>query len=221
MNISTLSPKLKVPEFKVLETLSPNPQFLSGVTASLETESSEQLNAALVEECIGGILIFTDRPQLIYASTAARQVLSQLQSDAFSTDLIPNEIWHICQLLIQSRHLFPSQNWMIEFDIFTNAAMTLHICSRWVTVEKIDRSCLLLTIEDRQQAIVNLVLDEANRYRLTPREKDVWLLQYNNYTYKQIAAELGITPNTVKKHMRSIYAKKKSQQESSSINLTV
>jgi RNA polymerase sigma factor (sigma-70 family) len=72
---------------------------------------------------------------------------------------------------------------------------------------------LLLTIEDRQQAIINLVLEEADRYGLTPREKNVWLLHHNNYTYKQIAAELGITPNTVKKHMRSIYAKKKPQQE--------
>jgi DNA-binding CsgD family transcriptional regulator len=41
----------------------------------------------------------------------------------------------------------------------------------------------------------------------------VWLLQQNNYTYKQIAAELGITPNTVKKHVRNIYAKRRLQQD--------
>jgi DNA-binding CsgD family transcriptional regulator len=221
MNTTTILPKLKIPEFKVLDRLSLPAKFRPDTWSDLETESSVQLNNALVEECIGGVLVFTAQSQLVYASTVARQVMSQLQPDNFSTSPIPHEIGHICQSLIQSRHLFPDQNWIIEFDIFTHTATTLHICSRWINLDKIGHPYLLLTIEDRQQAIVNLVLDEANRYGLTPREKDVWLLQYNNYTYKQIAAELGITPNTVKKHMRSIYAKKKSQQESSSINLTV
>jgi DNA-binding CsgD family transcriptional regulator len=31
-----------------------------------------------------------------------------------------------------------------------------------------------------------------------------------NYTYKQAASELCITPNTVKKHMKNIYLKQKS-----------
>jgi DNA-binding CsgD family transcriptional regulator len=77
----------------------------------------------------------------------------------------------------------------------------------------LEHPCLLLTIEDRQQAVLNLVIEEADRYGLSPREKEVWLLQQSNYTYKQIAAELGITPNTVKKHMRNIYAKKRIQQD--------
>ncbi len=212
MNAPTLSPKLKIPEFNALEGPSLQTQFLSNSPSGNKVDSPEQLNIALIEECLGGVLVFTDQPQLVYASTVARQVLGQLQSEDFSTHPIPDEIWHICQSLIQSRHLFPNQNWMIEFDIFTNAATTLHICSRWVNMDNIGHPCLLLTVEDRQQAITNLVLDEADRYGLTPREKDVWLLQHNNYTYKQIAAELGITPNTVKKHMRSIYAKKKAQQ---------
>ncbi|MBE9112966.1 helix-turn-helix transcriptional regulator [Nodosilinea sp. LEGE 07298] len=158
-------------------------------------------------------MVFNDQQKLIYASEAAYRVLSRLKQSENPQNLIPNEIWHICQSLVQSRHLFPDQNWLIEFDIFTNAATTLHICSRWLNLDVIDHPCLLLTIEDRQQAILNLVIEEAERYGLTPREKEVWLLQQSNCTYKQIAAELGITPNTVKKHMRSIYAKKKAQQE--------
>jgi DNA-binding CsgD family transcriptional regulator len=174
---------------------------------------NHQFNKALLEECLGGILVFTEQQQLVYASKTAHQVLSQLNQESSTSCLVPDEILHICQSLIQSRHLFPQQNWLIEFDIFTSAATTLHICSRWLTVDVVASPCLLLTIEDRQQVITNLVLEEANRYGLTPREKEVWLLQHNNYTYKQIAAKLGITPNTVKKHTRSIYAKKKAQQE--------
>ena len=35
------------------------------------------------------------------------------------------------------------------------------------------------------------------------------MLQRANYTYKQIAGELFIAPNTVKKHMQNIHLKQK------------
>jgi DNA-binding CsgD family transcriptional regulator len=206
MEASTLRPN-----FRVL--LGESFEYKNSSDIDCEGGKNYQVGRALVEELIGGILVFNDQQKLIYASEAAYRVLSRLKQSENPQNLIPNEIWHICQSLVQSRHLFPDQNWLIEFDIFTNAATTLHICSRWLNLDVIDHPCLLLTIEDRQQAILNLVIEEAERYGLTPREKEVWLLQQSNCTYKQIAAELGITPNTVKKHMRSIYAKKKAQQE--------
>lgn len=178
-----------------------------------ESISKNQICKDIIEEFIGGILIFTEQQKLIYASESAYRVLGQLKHSENTKDSIPTEIWHICQSLVQSRYQFPDQTWLIEFDIFTNAAAALHICSRWLNIDMLEHPCLLLTIEDRQQAVLNLVIEEAERYGLSPREKEVWLLQQNNYTYKQIAAELGITPNTVKKHVRNIYAKRRLQQD--------
>jgi DNA-binding NarL/FixJ family response regulator len=167
----------------------------------------------LVENSTDGVLVFTDQQELVYTNKNAKKVLSQLQRGDTSSDFIPNEIWHICKSLIQSRHLFPDQNWFIEFDIFTPTSTILHIRSRWLTTSSINHSCLLLTIEDRHRVLIGLVIEEAERCGLTPREKEVWLLQHSGYTYKQIAAELGITPNTVKKHMRSIHAKRRADQD--------
>lgn len=200
-------------KFKVLSEQEFGDISIVSTTIIPARPESQTLDAALLEDCLGGILIFDSQQQLVYANGEAHRVLNQLQQGSTTNCLVPNEIWHICQSLIQSRHLFPEQNWLIEFDIFTSTATALHICSRWLNLDTIVDPCLLLTIEDRQQAIISLVLEEAERYGLTPREKEVWLLQHNNYTYKQIAAELGITPNTVKKHTRSIYAKKKTQLE--------
>ena len=179
----------------------------SSVTSIVLGNEGRKFDMSVIEECIGGLLVFTDKKQLIYANDSAQKILNQLQQNDSSKNLIPEEIWHICQSLIQSRSLFPDQNWQIEFDIFTSAATILHIRSRWLNVDNVDHPCLMLTIEDRQQAVVNILMKEAERYGLTPREKEVWLLQHNGYTYKQIAIELGITPNTVKKHMRSIHLK--------------
>ncbi|MEB3210288.1 MAG: helix-turn-helix transcriptional regulator [Leptolyngbyaceae bacterium] len=171
---------------------------------------SNLIKNAVIQESIGGVLIFSDQNRLIYACDTSQKILNQLRSDdSASHPFIPGEINHICHSLMQSRLLFPDQNWLIECDIFTRSAMAIHVRARWLTTQQLDHSYLILNIEDRQQAITNIVLQEADRYGLTPREKDVWVLQHDNYTYKQIAAELGITSNTVKKHVRSIYAKKK------------
>lgn len=136
-----------------------------------EEIKNNQVGRALVEEFIGGVLIFNDQQKLIYASESAYRVLGQLKQAEDSQDPIPSEIWHICTSLMQSRHLFPNQNWLIEFDIFTSAATTLHICSRWLNLDVIDHPYLLLTIEDRQQTILNLIIEEADRYGLTPEKR--------------------------------------------------
>ncbi|MEM7062581.1 MAG: helix-turn-helix transcriptional regulator [Cyanobacteria bacterium P01_B01_bin.77] len=172
-------------------------------------KSATQFAVNLLQEFINGILVFTDQQQLIYISSSAHKILRRLQPDTPSRNQIPEEILHICQSVIQSRHHFPKQSWLTEFDIFTQDATILHIHSQWLKLEPLDNPCLVLMIEDRQQAIKNILLEEANQYDLTPREKEVWLLHRDGLTYKQIAMELGITPNTVKKHMKSIHAKQK------------
>ncbi len=96
---------------------------------------------------------------------------------------------------------------MIESQIFTGELVAIRIRVRWLKLDEIEHPCILVTMEDVYQPIQNIAIAEAEKYRLTPREKDVWLLYRANYTYKQIAAELCITLNTVKKHMKSIYSK--------------
>lgn len=162
-----------------------------------------------VENLIDGILIVTDQRELIYANEIARRVLCKLNQNRSNVNLVPREIWHICQSLIQSRSLFPNQRWLIESTIFANNSSTFNVRARWLMLESVKNPCILITVEDQYQAIWNIAVEEAQDYGLTRREKEVWLLHRGQYTYKQIASELCITPNTVKKHMKSIHAKQK------------
>jgi DNA-binding CsgD family transcriptional regulator len=59
----------------------------------------------------------------------------------------------------------------------------------------------------------NNAIADAKPYNLTPRETEVWSLKQTNYTYKQIAATLYISVNTVKKHIKNIYFKQQTSQE--------
>jgi DNA-binding CsgD family transcriptional regulator len=162
-----------------------------------------------VDNLIDGVMILTEQQELIYSNDNARRVLRQLDSSQDHKNSVPQEISHICQALIHSRSLFPHQHWIMESEIFTNDSTVLHIRVRCLQIEPFDFPCLLLTIEDRYQALKSFALEEAQQYGLTTREKEVWLLHRSNYSHKQIAQELCITPNTVKKHMQSIHIKKK------------
>jgi DNA-binding CsgD family transcriptional regulator len=168
------------------------------------------LNAAIAD-LIDGVLIATFQQELLYANDNARKILGQLASDNTQANGLPQEIWHICQSLIHSRSLFPHQHWLIESDVLIDDRASLHIRVRWLRLDAIALPCLLITVEDRHQAMRCMAVEEAQKYRLTAREKEVWLLHRANYTYKQIALELNITPNTVKKHMRSIHIKQKAR----------
>ena len=73
-----------------------------------------------------------------------------------------------------------------------------------------EQNLLLVTIEDCKQSSQSMAITDAHKYGLTDRETEVWLLRRANLSYKEIAAKLYITINTVKKHLKNIYAK---QQE--------
>ncbi len=156
-----------------------------------------------------GILVLSEEKQILYANKNGTRLLNQLSQDEDDSTIVPQELWYICQYLIQSKNLFPDQHWHIQSDILISHSTVLNIRAKWLDAGVNNSSCVLLMLEDRQQGIHNIAKEESERYGLTPREKEVWTLHRNNYTYKQIAKELAITPNTVKKHMRSIYSKKK------------
>lgn len=191
------------PETQILP--SPRSQATSQLVVNEHLEALE----GKVDNLIDGVLILTEHQELIYTNDNARRVLRRLDTNKAHENSVPPEISHICQSLISSRRLFPHQHWLMESEIFANDSTAVHIRARWLQLEPLERSCLLVTVEDRYQALQNIALEEAQKYGLTPREKEVWLLHRSNYSYKQISQELCIAPNTVKKHMRSIHVKQK------------
>ena len=170
-----------------------------------------QIGSASLETHIGSVLVLTDDYKVLYTTASLQHKLEELTEPGEDSTVVTQEIIHICQVLKQCREHFPDQNWAIEFDIVTRNASVLHIRSRWLKLEGFDKPCILLIVEDRQQLIQDMVRDEAEDWGLTAREQEVWLLHQDGYTYRQIAEKLYITINTVKKHMRSVHGKRKSQ----------
>lgn len=179
--------------------------MMDTVTATAKQPSLLQ---AVLEGFIDGVLILSEQGEWIHANDRARRICEQLTKGLTQPDRVPQEIWRACQSLISSLNLYPNKALTIEDEITTDQAASYRVRAQWLTLERFQHPCLLVTLEDRLQSLRQAAIGEAQRYGLTPRELEVWLRYRAGYSYKAMATELYITHNTVKKHMKNIHAKR-------------
>lgn len=168
--------------------------------------SKLHLMQAIIESFVDGIFILTTQGEVVHANERARCLCQEL-NEGIDKDKVTDEIWRICESLTESRQLFPNQKISIESEIETKSSVKIRIRARWLEANESNDNYLLVTLEDRQQTNQSIAISEAKKYGLTERESQVWLLRRANYSYQEIAEELYITINTVKKHLKNIYAK--------------
>ncbi|NJP11997.1 MAG: helix-turn-helix transcriptional regulator [Leptolyngbyaceae cyanobacterium RU_5_1] len=159
---------------------------------------------AVLESFVDGILVLTEQKELLYANATAQQLCQRL---AGSSNAVPREVWQVCEALIESRELYPNQLLVIESEI-EHEEINLRIRAQWLTFETVKRPCLLVRLQDQNQAIQGLAIAEAQTWGLTDREAQVWMLRRSGWSRKQIAGELFIALDTVKKHLRNIQMKR-------------
>ena len=172
------------------------------------SQSNSLLLQGVIESFFDGILILTEQGELVQTNDLARQICEQLTQEKPQINSVPKEIWRVCQALIESRSLYHNQPVIIESEVKTNKLTTVRIRTRWLKLSAIEHPCLLVILEDRYQSVQNLAIAEVDKYGLTPREAEVWLLRRRQYALKEIATELSISLNTVKKHLKNIHAKR-------------
>jgi DNA-binding CsgD family transcriptional regulator len=159
--------------------------------------SHNDLLQAVLESWVDGVLVLTEQGQWLQANQAAWQICQ---------GVVPEGLWQACQMLIDSRSFYPDQPVIVETDLVVNHK-TMRVRVRWFSVSETAQPYLLVVLEDAAQSKRNLAIAEVDRYHLSPREAEVWMLYRTGYRYKEIAQELYISLDTVKKHLKSIRVK--------------
>jgi DNA-binding CsgD family transcriptional regulator len=167
---------------------------------------SGQLFQALVENLLDGAMILTKTGELVVSNTNASQMCRQL-SHQLTQNLsrVPQQIWQCCQDLVENQLKVIEDEIKIDEDV-------IRIRAWWLAAGLVDQPHLFVTLENQHQTAEYRARVEARRYGLTERETQVWLLRRSGYSYKEIAAELHIAEDTVKKHVKSIHAKRDSNE---------
>lgn len=189
-------------------------QFPESISASRSTHDTYRnadisiLLQGVLESLIDGIMIVSDQGELLFANGCAEQICRQLTENLSRCNNVPRQIWRSCQALIKGRELFSAEAVVIEDEIKTDEDNAIRIRARWLDLNSVERPCLLVALEDQQQSAQYKAIAEAQKYGLTERETQVWMLKRAGYTYKAIASQLHIAEDTVKKHIKSIHAKR-------------
>lgn len=156
-----------------------------------------------------GLLILGQQGTLVLSNSCARSICDRLPKASEPApshfpcpNFLPQPIRRMCRAVIESRDLFPEQPVIIEDVVPLDAFTTIQIRARWLELET--DSYLLVMLETEQAAPIS----DTQQFQLTEREAEVWQLRQAGYPYKAIATQLQITLNTVKKHIKNIYAKR-------------
>lgn len=209
MNTLTLSPNHRSQPIATKSTLHATRE---AVDHPSEASRLSDLLQGVVEGLIDGVMLVTSQGELIHANSCAQRICRQLSQNSSRNDAVPQQIWRKCQALLRSRELFPNRAVIVEDEIELAEGNMIRIRVRWLDQCHLQRSCLLIALEDQRQSAQYRAIAEAHKFGLTDRETEVWLLKRANYKYKQIAASLHIAEDTVKKHIKSIHAKRDALQ---------
>ena len=138
---------------------------------------------------------------------------------------VPSNVWAICQTLLNSQQegpgtLVPEQQLTLS-STASEDTLRLRIRVQRFTLPTEPNSpsnrsnslaslaYTLVILEDRDQSIKHLVVADQKRYRLTPRETEIWQMRLRGQSYRDIAKDLVISQNTVKKHLKNVAAKRR------------
>lgn len=208
---------------------------ISTTTATISTRSPSMLfpNSAgsanlpsliqcALESLMDGIMLLSAQGDLLFANNCAKRIcyrfaetLTEYPSHqppshqkSSHPNSVPSQIWRSCQTLIDEGNSVSPHVLIIEDEIKTEGMGSIRIRAQWLQLKTIEGPCLLVTLEDRQQSAQHKAITEAQKYGLSERETQVWRLKQAGATYKTIASTLHISEDTVRKHIKSIHAKR-------------
>ena len=168
---------------------------------------------AAIESFTVGLVIIAQNGTILHKNSHAQNLLEEMSCSP--SQVLPNTLWQACQSLMEKQDepsdLFPEDTKVVLEDEISTDHSVIRMRAQWFDWSNSDcqhSDCFLITLEDRQQSLSVIASQESQRYGLTTRETDVWTLKRVGHSYKEIAAELYISENTVKKHLKNIYAKK-------------
>lgn len=166
----------------------------------------------VLEGFMDGILILTQQGECVHINSNAQHIIKLFARNESQFYKIGQEIKRVYQAVIDSCELYPDTPTVVESEVNHDESTSLRIRARWLQLEADEQSFVLILLEDQKHSIHRLAITEAQKYGLTPREAEIWLLRRANHSYKDIAAELFISLNTVKKHVKNIRSKLKFYQ---------
>jgi DNA-binding CsgD family transcriptional regulator len=182
-----------------------------------ESVNAFSLLKVVLATLMDAVMVVSPDGLIRQSNPKARQLCDRLRQAAptpASTphpDQLPSPIQPLFAALLESRELFPEQRVVPEFELNLNDRTPLRIRGQFLDIPRpeSDVPYILITIENRQESLSSVAIGDAQRFGFTAREREIWHMRLLGHSYREIATTLFITENTVRKHVKSILAKRR------------
>jgi DNA-binding CsgD family transcriptional regulator len=179
---------------------------------------------ALLATLMDAVMVVNAEGQILQANAKAKQLCDRLSQEALSQesrpssvapDHLPTVLQPLFAALLESRCRFPEQGVMPEFELCLNDRTPLRIRGQFLDIPRADSDVpyVLITIENRQESLNSVAIGDAQRFGFTPRETEIWYMRLLGRSYREIANCLYITENTVRKHVKNVLAKRRTEAD--------
>ena len=159
----------------------------------------------MLEAVPQGIMVISSKLQLLYRNARASDLCEQLREPQEDSGELPDLIIELCQRFLEKRLVGVSL--VMEAQSQTGGVIRSRI--QWINFSPDAAPVLLVMMEDCEAILLEHRILEQKKYDLTEREAEVWGLICQHYTYQEISEALRISMNTVKTHVKNVYAKRK------------
>ncbi|MGI0487591.1 LuxR C-terminal-related transcriptional regulator [Pantanalinema rosaneae CENA516] len=180
-----------------------------------------------------GVIVASRYQKPVYWNLKAQYLCQEALNTNFPIAGLPGLVSEVCQQFMREDSAASTG---ITHEYQTASGRTVRITVRWLElnlgndrpngngrVEHLrpvdsngEAPYLLIFLEDRDQVLREELRIQQQKYDLTDREAEIWMLLQQEFTYQEIAKRLQISLNTVKTHVKNVYAKKRSCQETES-----
>lgn len=186
------------------------------------------IQSRLLESLHQGVIVTSRSLNPLYWNAKARLLCQHLAGSEFPPLELPMAVSEVCHRLMREERL-GDRPLVMECQAATG--QTIRISARWldltadrtptasqtVVSKASDRSGqrqshILILLENCNDLLQEELRIERKKYDLTEREAEVWMLLRQEYSYQDVAKLLQISLNTVKTHVKNVYAKKRSCQ---------
>ncbi|MBW4691706.1 MAG: helix-turn-helix transcriptional regulator [Lyngbya sp. HA4199-MV5] len=185
-------------------------------TSLSEASTLNLIRSSLLESLSQGVIVTSRGLNPLYWNAKARTLCQHLSGNDFPPLELPAEVSEVCHRLMRENRL-SDRPFVMECQAPTG--QTIRISARWLELagaQASDRgqqqAFILVLLENCNDLLYEEIQIERKKYDLTEREAEVWMLLRQEYSYQEIAKMLQISLNTVKTHIKNVYAKKRSCQ---------
>jgi hypothetical protein len=214
-------------------------QFSDASTRSYRVEPLplDLVWSSLIESLQQGVIVISQNLKPVYWNLKARELCQQLSEADLPLPALPVAVAEICHRFLRDNHL---TNKPLLLECQGPKGQVIRISIRWLPLETVDNNqtshgsiegdrnsgeiaqetypsstlppYMLVFLENCDEVLMEELQIEQQKYDLTDREAEIWLLLRQEYTYQEIANLLQISLNTVKTHVKNVYAKRRSYQ---------